>query len=89
MAAADPSATTVCEDAGGDEARRRREQILDEKVLGGLGAEGPVHPLGCRPLSTYLIWLAPGVLRWPDRFREPAGIPGPGEYRGSRTDEGI
>lgn len=35
MAAADPSATTVCEDAGGDEALRRLEQILDDKVPGG------------------------------------------------------
>ena len=35
MAAADPSATTVSEDAGGDEALRRLEQILDDKVLGG------------------------------------------------------
>lgn len=35
MAAADLSATTVCEDAGGDEALRRLEQILDDKVPGG------------------------------------------------------
>lgn len=34
-AAADPSATIVCEDAGGDEALRRLEPILGYKVLGG------------------------------------------------------